>query len=56
MSLLKTIIVDIAPPGLSTEELDYRMSELESLVSTYGGVTIVKRVQKKVTPDYRTFI
>lgn len=56
MSLLKTIIVDIAPPGLSTEELDHRMSELESLVSTYGGVTIVKRVQKKVTPDYRTFI
>jgi 50S ribosomal subunit-associated GTPase HflX len=32
------------------------MAELESLVSTYGGVTIVKRVQKKVTPDYRTFI
>lgn len=53
---LKTIIVDIAPPGLTPEELDHRMSELESLVSTYGGVTIVKRVQKKVTPDYRTFI
>lgn len=56
MSPLKTIIIDIAPPGLSTEELDHRMSELESLVSTYGWVTIVKRVQKKVTPDYRTFI
>lgn len=32
------------------------MDELESLVSTYGGVTIVRRVQKKITPDYRTFI
>ncbi len=32
------------------------MDELESLVSTYGGVTIVKRVQKRFTPDYRTFI
>jgi GTP-binding protein HflX len=53
---LKTIIVDIAPPWLSPEELDHRMSELESLVSTYWGVTIVKRVQKKHTPDYRTFI
>lgn len=53
---LKTIIIDIAPPGLREEELDHRMDELESLVSTYGGVTIVKRVQKKVTPDYRTFI
>lgn len=53
---LKTIIIDIAPPWLSPEELDHRMSELESLVSTYWGVTIVKRVQKKVTPDYRTFV
>lgn len=53
---MKTIIVDIAPPGLSHAELDHRMNELESLVTTYGGVTIIKRVQKKVTPDYRTFI
>lgn len=53
---MKTIIVDIAPNGLSEMELDHRMDELESLVSTYGGVTIVKRVQKRHTPDYRTFI
>lgn len=53
---LKTIIIDIAPPNLSAEELDHRMDELESLVSTYGGVTIVKRVQRKVSPDYRTFV
>ena len=53
---LKTIIIDIAPPGLSTEELDHRMDELESLGSTYGGVTIVKRVQRKLSPDYRTFV
>lgn len=32
------------------------MNELESLVSTYGWVTIVKRVQKRFTPDYRTFL
>lgn len=53
---MKTIIIDIAPPGLTEAELDHRMNELESLVSTYGGVTIVKRVQKRITPDYRTFI
>lgn len=53
---MKTIIIDIAPPLLSEEELEHRMNELESLVSTYGGVTIVKRVQKRFTPDYRTFI
>ncbi|MBP9779819.1 GTPase HflX [Candidatus Gracilibacteria bacterium] len=53
---MKTIIVDVAPPGLTDVELDHRMDELESLVSTYGGVTIVKRVQKKLTPDYKTFL
>lgn len=53
---MKTIIIDIAPPLLSEEDLEHRMNELESLVSTYGGVTIVKRVQKRFTPDYRTFI
>lgn len=53
---LKTIIIDIAPPGLTELELSHRMDELESLVSTYGGVTIIRRVQKKNTPDYRTYI
>lgn len=53
---MKTIIIDIAPLNLTPEELEHRMNELESLVSTYGGVTIVKRVQKRTTPDYRTFI
>lgn len=33
---MKTIIIDVAPPKLSQDELDHRMSELESLVSTYG--------------------
>lgn len=53
---MKTIVIDIAPHWLSEEELTHRMNELESLVSTYWGVTIVRRVQKKHTPDYRTFI
>lgn len=55
-TLLKTIIIDIAPLGLSDAEMQHRMDELESLVSTYGGVTIVRRVQKRITPDYRTFV
>lgn len=53
---LKTIILDVAPENLSEDALQYRMTELESLVSTYGGITIVKKVQKKHTPDYRTFV
>lgn len=53
---MKTIIVDVAPRQLQQDELDYRMSELESLVSTYGGVTIIKRIQKRDEPDYSTYI
>lgn len=36
LNALKTIIVDIAPPNLSEAELNHRMEELESLVSTFG--------------------
>lgn len=53
---MKTIIIDIVPHSESRENLDIRMVELASLVSTYGGVTIIKEVQKRDTPDYRTFI
>lgn len=53
---LKTIIIDIAPIGLTIDEMNHRMTELESLVSTFGGVTIVKKVQKRHTPDYKTFV
>ena len=55
-NLLKTIIIDIAPHWLDEKALTHRMDELESLVSTYGWVTIVKKVQKRNTPDYRTYI
>ena len=55
-NLLKTIIIDIAPHWQGEKELSHRMDELESLVSTYGWVTIVKKVQKRNTPDYRTYI
>lgn len=56
ISLMKVIIVDIAPKETPKEDLDYRMIELESLVSTYGGITVVKRVQKRDTPDYSTYV
>lgn len=32
------------------------MTELESLVWTYGGVTILKRLQKRDDPDYHTYV
>ncbi|MDD2892005.1 MAG: GTPase HflX [Candidatus Gracilibacteria bacterium] len=53
---MKTIIVDIAPRNTKTEDLEARMIELESLVSTYGDTVVVKRIQKRDTPDYHTYV
>ena len=53
---MKTIIIDVAPRWLSGENLNFRMTELESLVWTYGGVTILKRLQKRDDPDYHTYV
>jgi 50S ribosomal subunit-associated GTPase HflX len=36
--------------------MDDRMVELENLVMTYGGVLIVKHIQKRAQPDYNTYI
>lgn len=32
------------------------MIELDSLTKTYGGITVVKLLQKRSTPDYQTYI
>lgn len=53
---MKTVIVDIAPREVPKEDLEARMDELENLVSTYGGITVVKRVQKRDSPDYATYV
>ncbi len=53
---MKTIIVDIAPQNIKANDLEARMAELESLVSTYGDTVVVKRIQKRDTPDYNTYV
>lgn len=52
----KVILVDIVPSGTKPEELEGRMAELENLVATYWSVVVLKRVQKRDTPDYHTFV
>jgi hypothetical protein len=32
------------------------MIELENLVATYGSLVVLKKVQKRNTPDYHTFV
>lgn len=52
----RAILIDVIPPDMPKPEAERRLLELESLVGTYGGIIIVKLIQKKGTPDYRTYI
>lgn len=54
---LKVFVADIVPLDIKEqEELQYRMAELENLVSTYGWIVILKTIQKRLMPDYNTYI
>jgi 50S ribosomal subunit-associated GTPase HflX len=53
---LRVHIVDIIPYTCTPREQSQRMMELERLVSTYGGLVIIKTIQKKDRPAYRTYI
>ncbi len=52
----RAILIDVIPPTMQKAEAERRLLELESLVGTYGGIIIVKLIQKKGVPDYRTYI
>ncbi len=54
--MLKAILIDCIPPSINKEEADYRFSEAESLVKTYGGIVLIKKTQKKLIPSYQTYI
>jgi GTP-binding protein HflX len=52
----KVFLADIVSKTLSLDILEDRMRELENLVETYGWVVIVKKYQRKDTPDPNTYI
>ena len=56
MAIQKTILVDVISPDMSKDEGMQRLGELESLVKTYGGMAVVKVIQKRGVPDYRTYV
>jgi hypothetical protein len=49
--MLKAILIDCVTPNLTKEECHYRLEEAESLIKTYGGVVLVKIVQKKTIAE-----
>jgi len=54
--LPKVILVDIIPPETTPEESLERLNELENLLTTYGGFVIIRKIQKRQMPDYKTYI
>lgn len=52
----RAILVDVIPPTMDARTAERRLNELEALTRTYGGIVIVKIIQKKSSPDYQTYI
>lgn len=49
-------LIQIQDYKTSLDEIQYNFSELTNLVYTYGGLVIVKTLQRKNHPDYNTYI
>lgn len=52
---LKVFVADVVPMDY-IENVDDRMLELENLVNTYWWLVVVKKIQKRFSPDYKTYI
>ena len=53
---VKVIVAEVITNQIDKALLDQRMEELDQLVQTYGGLTIVKAVQQRTKPDYKTYM
>lgn len=54
--MLKAILIDVIPPSMTKQEADYRLNEAENLIKTFGGIVLVKKIQKKMVPNYNTYL
>ncbi|MFA5946535.1 MAG: GTPase HflX [Patescibacteria group bacterium] len=52
----KAILADVVHFSVTKAEALERMAELEALTQTYGGIAVVKAIQRRDKPDFQTFI
>lgn len=50
------ILVSIVPPSCPKKQGEEELSELKSLVDTYGGADVVDIIQRRAHPDGKTYI
>lgn len=55
-NIKRAFLADVVHFSVRKEEAVARMQELEALTKTYGGIAVVKTIQRKAKPDYNTFI
>jgi GTP-binding protein HflX len=55
-NIKKAILADVIHYTVPKSEAVERMQELEALTKTYGGIAVVKTIQRRSRPDYNTFI
>lgn len=52
----RAILADVIHWSVPKHEAEERMRELEELTRTYGGIAVVKSIQRRSKPDYQTFL
>lgn len=52
----KAVLIDIINSDVTKRESELRLEELNSLVKTYGGVSSEYIVQKRSSPNYKTYV
>lgn len=52
----KAVLIDIVEPNCTKKETELRLEELNSLVKTYGSISIQNLVQKRDQPAYKTYV
>ncbi|MFH1218384.1 MAG: GTPase HflX [Candidatus Peregrinibacteria bacterium] len=55
-SPIRAVLVDVTDLETPKEEAQKRLAETERLINTYGGIVVIKKIQKRAIPDYETYI
>jgi GTP-binding protein HflX len=54
--MYRAVLIDVVHFTFSKEDAAVRLAELEELVKTHGGVSVVKVIQRRAQPDHQTYI
>lgn len=56
MTRPRAILIEVIDPNTTPIAAKRNLDELSSLTDTFGGLVVVKVLQKRATPDYNTYI